>query len=114
MAADFSADKRAFVAGPALAAGVAPVVDAGHPLVEGVLLKNRTSGKQAVVLMNWAYAGRALVPRENLTVAVHGAAAAGKAVSVATGRPLSASERRGDTLVLTVPRLEDGDVLLLE
>ena len=43
--------KRAFVATPALAAGVRPVVEASHPLVEGVLMKHPATGRQAVTLL---------------------------------------------------------------
>ena len=123
MSTGFDAGRRAYLAAPALAA-VKPVVDAGRPTVEGVLVRGREGGRMAVVLMNWAYRvadppGKAarpawtLVPCQDLKVTVRGAGAATKAVSAALDKPL-AVERAGDVLTITVPRLDEGDVLLLE
>lgn len=112
MATDFNALKRQCIAGPALAAGVVPAVDASHPLVDGVLLRNRASGKRAVVLMNWAYRGGQLVSLENLSIRVPGTAA-GKAFSIGTGQPL-AVEPASQDLVIRLPRLDAGDILMVE
>jgi hypothetical protein len=122
---DLSRVKRAFVAMPALMAGVEPVVDCvDAPLVEGLLVKSASSGKRAISLMNWAYRTVAqtggpdspkseLVPAEHLVVRVRGAGDVRRVVSSWTGRELTSS-RDGNRLVITVPKLEEADVLLLE
>jgi hypothetical protein len=126
MAKDFDAGARKFVAAPALAL-VKPVVDASEPAVEGVLLKNPGSGRITVLLMNWAYRVTALrksqegglspvighVPFEKVRIAIRGAGEVRKAVSVALGGELPVA-KSGDGVEVTVPRLEEGDVLLLE
>jgi hypothetical protein len=104
----FDGDKRSFVAAPVLAAGVQPVVDADEPLVEGVLLKNSKTGKLAVVLINWKF----LLDKE-LTVKVRGAGDATAARSLALAQPLRAA-KEGDFLQITLPKLAEGDILLLE
>ena len=93
---------------------------------EGLLVKNPETGRQAVLLMNWAYrvAGSKTVGRgarpvigpvafKDVKVTVRGAGAAKRAVSAALDKPL-AVEAAGDTLVVTLPDLAEGDVLLLE
>ena len=125
MSKDFDAGKRAYCTLAATGL-VKPVVDASEPAVEGLLVRNPQTGKFAVVLMNWAYraagakqAGKAArpvvahVPFRDVRVAVRGAGAAAKAVSAALDKPLAAA-RSGGVLLLTVPLLEEGDVLLLE
>jgi hypothetical protein len=104
----FDGEKRSFVAAPVLAAGVKPVVDADEPLVEGVLLKNSKTGKLAVVLINWKF----LLDKE-LTVKVRGAGGATAARSLALAQPLRAA-REGDLLQITLPKLAEGDILLLD
>jgi hypothetical protein len=119
MARDFRDDKRAFVAAPALAAGVEPVVAASHPLIEGVLLKHAASGRRAVLLMNWAYKagadgrGRDLVPAAPVTLVVRDAGPVNTVRSLWL-RATIPHRREGARLVVTLPRLEDGDILLLE
>ena len=126
MAKDLDAAKRAFVAAPALAAGVQPVVDASAPLVEGVLLKNPKSGKMAVTLVNWAYrahgnASRLVEPSdayglvlfEPLQVVVRGAGPVRQIRSTARGESLR-FQQQGDRIEIVLPRLEEADVLLLE
>lgn len=113
MSRDFRADKRSFVAGPALAAGCRPVVDASHPLVEGVLLQNRETRKSAAVLMNWAYSSKGFVSQSNVTVRIQTTTPVQSARSVASGQALSVSADGQDVLV-QLPRMDEGDVLLLE
>jgi len=104
----FNGDKRTFVAAPVLAAGVQPVVDASEPLVEGVLLKNKKTGKQAVVLMNWKFR----IDQE-VTIKVRGSPGITKARSVALDGPVPLSAE-GDAVVVTLPKMDEGDILLLE
>jgi hypothetical protein len=113
MTAEFPVGLREVVSKPALDAGVRPVVQASLPLVEGIGIRNPKSGRQAVLLCNWAYKGRDLVPAENLTVRVAGAGSVKGARSVWQRKALPV-EKQGDDLVITVGHLEDGDVLLLE
>lgn len=125
MARDFDAGIRRFVAAPALAA-VQPVVDTSQPAVEGVLLRNPASGKRAVALMNWAYRVSALrksgartspvitlVPFEGLKVTLRGAGPVRSVRSAMLGKALPVAPA-GDAVTITLPRLEEGDVLLLE
>ena len=125
MSKDFAAAIRAGLAAPALDR-VRPAVETSAAAVEGVLVKNPASGRQAVVLMNWAYrvagakaAGKAaravteLVSCKDLKVTVRGAGAAAKATSAWLDKPLAA-ERSGDALIVTLPQLDEGDVVLLE
>jgi hypothetical protein len=125
MSKDFDVGIRSYVAMPALAA-VRPAVEASQPTVEGLLVKNPETGRQAVILMNWAYrvAGSKTVGRgarpvigavafKDVKVTVRGAGAAKRAVSAALDKPL-AVEAAGDTLMVTLPDLAEGDVLLLE
>ncbi|MBM4019721.1 MAG: hypothetical protein FJ288_15605 [Planctomycetes bacterium] len=125
MSKDFDAGRRAYCTLGA-AGLVRPAVDASHPLVEGLLVRHPQTGRQAVILMNWAYriagtktAGKAArpavehVPLRDVTVSVRGAGAAAKAVSAALDKPLPLA-RSGEALTLTLPELAEGDVLLLE
>ena len=113
MSRDFRDDKRGFIAAAALAAGVRPVVDASHPLVEGVLVKNPKTGKQAVLLMNWAYKGREHVPLKNVAVTIRGAGSATSATSLWNRVPATTSVVDG-LLTVTLPLMEEGEILLLE
>jgi hypothetical protein len=113
MSAEFPAGLRDLVANPAVEAGVRPVVQPSLPLVEGIGVRNPESGRQAVVLCNWAYKGRELIPAVNLTVRVADAGSLKGARSVWQRKALPV-EKQGNDLVITVGHLEDGDVLLLE
>jgi hypothetical protein len=134
MSKDFNAAKRAFVAAPALKAGVLPVVDTSAPLVEGVLLKNPKSGKMAVSLMNWAFRARdpqvaeappaispldpaqgryALVPANGLRVTVRGVGPV-KTVTSAWSGAKAPFEQKGADIVVSLARLEEADVLVVE
>lgn len=130
LARDFPPLLRAWVAAPALAR-VKPVVDAGLPTVEGILLRNPASGKRAVSLVNWTWRvaravktvtpgqketlsyARDFAPADNLHVRIRGAGDVAKAASVALERELSVTRDGGDVLI-ALPKLEEGDVLLLE
>jgi hypothetical protein len=113
MARDFRDDKRAFVAAPALAAGIRPVVDVSCPTLEGVLLKNAKTGRQAVILMNWAYENRTLVPAENVTLRIQASGAATRIRSLWLRETFKGSTERG-VFTVSLPKVEDGDILLLE
>ena len=134
MSKDFSAAKRAFVAAPALKAGVQPVVDASSPLVEGVLLKNAKSGKMAVSLMNWAFRARdpqvaqappaispleppqgryALVPANGFRVTVRGVGPVKDVISAWSGAKVP-FEQKGADIVVNLARLDEADVLLIQ
>ena len=125
MSKDFDPGRRAYVTAPALER-VRPVVDASSPLVEGVLLRNETSGRRAVVLMNWGYrvsgkrvSGRktstvkSLVPLKDVVVRVRGAGEVCRAVSLSLGRDV-AFQDEGGVWAARLPELEEGDVLLLD
>jgi hypothetical protein len=105
--------KRSMVAAVALGHGVRPSVDAAQPLVEGVLMKNRQTGKLAAILMNWAYRGYELEAHDQLKVRLPGLKGLTTARSTWLRQTLPVTEEGGDSFV-TLPRLEDGDILLLE
>ncbi len=134
MTTDFDGALRRLIVGPALQAGVRPVVDASEATIEGVLLTNPRTGKRAVTLMNWGYKTvaretRQIVVRgkaresvkyirgnavaENVQVTIRGAGPVAKVTSAMLDRQLKTSTR-GDTLNVTVPLLAEGDVLLLD
>ncbi len=112
----YRADKRSWIAGPVLDAGVRPVVDAegassimeDAAFVEGHMLRNRKTGALAVVLINWA--ARIKSP---VMIKIREAGDMKSATSVATGETVPL-ERKGDLLVATFPSLGDGDILLLK
>ncbi len=125
MRRDFDAVRRHFIAAAA-APLVEPAVDASDPLVEGVLLKNEQNGSRAVTLANWAYGvtrfeqdasgrQRAVVthlPIEDLSITIRGAGEVRQVRSCMLDRPLDFSVSLGD-VIIRLPRLEEGDVLLL-
>ncbi|MDP6354765.1 MAG: beta-galactosidase trimerization domain-containing protein [Planctomycetota bacterium] len=104
----FDGTKRACVSMPLLSADVRPVVDADEPLVEGVLLKNRKSGKQAVVLINWKFK-----IEEPLRIRVRGARKISQAYSCALKKELKI-QSDGEFSELTVPHMAEGDIVLLQ
>jgi hypothetical protein len=117
MSKDFDAGRRAWVTLP-LAGAVRPVVHVSAPTVEGVLVKNRDSGKLAVVLMNWTYAaagkrGANHVPLKDVRLTIRGAEGAARATSVWLDKAL-AVEKSGEAITVTLPELAEGDVLMLE
>ncbi len=112
MSQDFDAAKRAWVAAPALEL-VRPVVSASNPLVEGILVRNQATGKRAVVLMNWAYKGRELVPFDSLTITIRGAGEASRVTAAWLDKPLPITKSPG-ALTVTLPRLDEAEVLLID
>ena len=126
MRRDFQSARRRLVAAPALAL-TRPVVDASHPLVEGVLLHNSSGKRRAVTLANWAYRASAIredsrgrqrpivshAPVEGLKVTIRGAGKVSRATSCMLDRRLK-STTSGEAITVTLPRLEEGDVVLLE
>jgi hypothetical protein len=129
MGRQFDANLRRLVTSPALAAAQ-PVVDASAPTVEGVLLANPASGARSVALMNWTYRiaavreqaqGRgvrrtplpALVEQKGLQVAVRGAGPVQRVRSAMLDKELP-FKQEGELLKVTLPELQEADVLLLE
>ncbi|NQT92259.1 MAG: hypothetical protein HQ559_05825 [Lentisphaerae bacterium] len=111
----FRADKRSWIAGPVLDAGVRPVVDAegfygimaDAAMVEGHMLRNRKTGALAVILINWAHH-----IRKPVTITIREAGDMKNAKSVATEQTFPL-ERKDGMLVVTLPKLDEGDILLL-
>ena len=112
-AVDFRADKRAAVAAPVRQAGVKPFVEPSQPVVEGVLLKNRNTGRLAVSLVNWGYSGGTLVPQENVRIVVRSGKMPSKVISAESGHELKV-EPAADGFAVVLPHLAEGDVLLLQ
>jgi hypothetical protein len=126
MTRDLHAARRNLVAAPALAL-TRPIVDASHPLVEGVLLRNPEHGTRAITLANWAYrvggvrqdsTGRRKplvthMPAESVELAVRAAGDVHRVESCLLDRPLDFT-REDETILISLPRLEEGDVLLLK
>jgi len=113
MNADFAPAGRAFVAAP-LAGRVAPVVDVSAPLVEAVPLVQESTGRRSVVLINWAHApDRTVVPQEHLVVTIADGKDVALVISAWSKKTLD-TQRKGDALLVSIPRLEEGDVLLIE
>lgn len=113
MNADFPPAGRAFVGAP-LAGRVAPAVDVSAPLVEAVPLVQEATGKRSVILINWAHApDRTVVPQDRLVVTIADGKDVSQVVSLWSGKPLEI-ERKGDAVLVSIPRLEEGDVLAIE
>jgi hypothetical protein len=107
--APYPADRRSWVSGPMLDAGIRPVVDSESPRVEGILLRNRPDpSKLAVVLVNWGDDLKA--PN---TVRVRGVPATAKFRSAVLDAPLE-SKVDGDWVIVTLPSLSGGDVLVID
>ena len=109
----FRPEKRAFISSVALAAGVEPAVDASHPLIEGVMLKNPQTNRLAVVLMNWAFRGRDLVPLDDVQVKLRGTGQVEQIHSTWKRQPLP-FDQEGDSVTVHLGTMEDGDILLLQ
>lgn len=118
MRTDFDPALRDWIAGPSLERGVSVPVRPGETTVEAIpLIKD---GRRSVVLVNWAYkavteAGRTsgvFQPAENLRVALPGLG------EMKTIRSLVRGELRvvgdGAARSVTVPRLDEVDVLVIE
>ena len=126
MRRDFDPTRRLVITAPALKL-TQPVVDASDPLVEGVLLKNAANNKRAVTLANWAYgvaafkedvSGRRSVivrhlPVNTLQIRIRTAENTKEVISCMLRQSLKFT-RSGDSIVVELPRLDEGDVLLLQ
>lgn len=126
MRRDFDAARRLIVAAPALEL-TQPVVEPSDPLVEGVLLANPANGMRAVTLANWAYGvtaieedargGRTAVvthlPVSGLRIRVRTGGDTKEVVSCMLQKSLEFTES-GESIVVELPRLDEGDVLLLK
>jgi hypothetical protein len=131
MLRDFETARRQFVVAPALAK-TEPVVAASVPTVEGILIRHPDTGRQVVTLMNWTYgitAVRAIRsergeiekpvaahrPLDELTLTVRGAGKVARVRSVMLDRDLAVQAADGgDGIVIALPRLAEGDILLLD
>ncbi len=124
MSRDFDEKLRDVIATPAM--GLNQFAGSDKPNVECVLVKNPDSGKRALVVINWAYRAdqrriannRAstetrVVPFENVKLSVAGSEKIRGASSVALDKKLEVGEENQRT-VITLPALNEGDVLLLE
>ena len=105
----FDDAKRSLVAAPVLAAGVRPAVDADVPLVECVMLKQRQGGRLGIVVINWQFT----IDRP-VTFTVRGAGDAKSARSVAAVANFPLTPAGDGAVQFTLPRLDEGDVVLLE
>lgn len=129
MRRDFDATRRRFASAPA-EEHVQPVVDVSEPTVEAILIRHPETGKQAVTLMNWAYGVTAVrkirsergeserfvrshLPAENVHVSIRAEGEVSKIRALALGEDLD-FERREQTIELSLPRIDEGEILLLE
>lgn len=113
MAAQFQAGKREYVAAPVASAGVRPVVEVSHPLIEGALMRHPASGRETVILINWAYKGDELAPADRVAVAWRGPGTATRVRSTWLRQSFPVV-RQGDFYRAILPRVEEGDILLVE
>ncbi|MCH5375547.1 MAG: hypothetical protein JJ992_16375, partial [Planctomycetes bacterium] len=125
MRRDFDRARRLYIEAPGLER-TRPVVDVSEPLIEGVLLKSDRSDTYAVTLANWAYGVTALAedpsgrrrpvvshrPLENVQISVPSIAPLARVTSCLLDRELK-FEQAADRYIIHVPRVEEGDVLLL-
>ncbi len=125
MRRDLDPVRRRFVAAPALEL-TRPVVDASDPLVEGVLLQSPDGTTRAVTLANWAYGVAAIqedasgrrspvirhMPARGLKITIGAAEKPMNVVSCMLQAGLEFTESEG-AIVVDLPKLEEGDVLLL-
>lgn len=104
---------------------VAPVVDCNSPTVEAVLLRNPATGKLAVVVLNWTYRigsyqiqgkSRRAVPQfvalQDVQLTIR--AAAPRRILRASTHESLPHLPQGDHFIVTLPRLDEAEVLLLE
>ena len=126
MRRDFDSAFRLFVAAPALEL-TRPVVEPSDPLVEGVLLKNAANAMQSVTLANWAYGVTAIkedtrgrrstvvthLPTEDLQIKIRTVKDTKEIFSCMLQKNLRFTES-GEFVIVDLPRLDEGDVLLLK
>jgi len=125
MRRDFDPAIRQVVAAPALAL-THPVVEPSDPLVEGVLLKNDGNGMRVVTLANWAYGVAALkedasgsrsavvkhLSLNGLQVRIRATEDTKQVVSCMLQKNVRFTKST-DSIIVELPRLEEGDVLVL-
>ncbi len=93
---------------PLLAAGVRPLVEAGSPHIEGVVVRNNKTDRYAVFLMDWS-----CFKRDKLYIDIRGVGNFTQVRSAALDLELSWSpSTKGVRVVL--PKIDDGDILLFE
>ena len=126
MRRDFDPVRRLVIAGPALEL-TRPIVEPSDPLVEGVLLENAGNGLRAVTLANWAYGVTAVkeeasrrrsaivehLPLNGLRVRIRATEEIGEVLSCMLQQSLKFTES-GHSVLVELPRLDEGDVLLLK
>ena len=126
MRRDFDSVRRLVITGPALEL-TRPVVEPSDPLVEGVLVKNAENSLRAVTLANWAYGVRAIeenasghrsaiienLPLDNLQVRIQASEGINEVLSCMLRQSLKFTES-SDSVIVELPRLDEGDVLLLK
>ena len=125
MRRDFDRARRLYIDGPALER-TRPVVDVSDPLTEGVLLADAAGQPTAVTLANWAYgvtaveedpAGRRRpvvrhLPLENVQISIPALAPLARATSCMLQRDLTVTQV-ANRYVIQLPRIDEGDVLIL-
>jgi hypothetical protein len=125
MRRDFDSALRLIVAAPALEL-TRPVVEPSDPMVEGVLLKNTANGMRAVTLANWAYGVTAIKQdtRSRRSPVVTHLPVKGLQIKIRTGEDMKEVvscmlrenlkfTKSGEFIVIELPRLDEGDVILL-
>ncbi|HKY37059.1 MAG TPA: beta-galactosidase trimerization domain-containing protein [Polyangiaceae bacterium] len=125
MQRDFDASRRSYLLEP-IADLLQVPVECSAPLVEPVLLKAGQGQGFVLTLANWAYADDGNDPETtgnfhtvvsqpvlDLKLTIHHVPITRRMHSVALGRDLE-FERTADGVTLTLDRLDEGDVLLLE
>ncbi|MBC8217347.1 MAG: hypothetical protein H8E73_02675 [Planctomycetes bacterium] len=126
MRRDFGQACRLVIAAPALKL-TQPVVEPSDPLVEGVLLKNAANYMRAVTLANWAYGVTAIredasgrrttvvkhLPVKGVQIKIRATEDTKEVVSCMLRQSLKFTES-GEFVVVELPRLDEGDVLLLK
>ena len=112
MATDYEEAQRNFVAAPAIERAK-PQVDVSVPTVEVVSLVQPKTGKRSLVVMNWTYKpGKGLVPMNDVKITIADGRGVTKVMSAWQSVELPL-ERKGDAVIVTYPKLEEGDVLVL-
>ena len=76
-------------------------------------MRHPISGAETILLMNWGYKGNSLVSQDRVTVSWRSAKAPAKVKSLWLGQSVPVS-RQGDEWRVELPRVEDGDILLVE
>ncbi len=113
MARDFDPRLRYWIVRAALESGAVPDVEPSEPLIEAVRIRSKSGDRQAVVVMNWAYAsGRDLIEFPNATLRLP--SGEWKGVYSVWQRRRIPVRKEGDKTIVPLGLLEDGDVLLLE